>query len=186
MINIDKYIHDLKWQDGIWRSEEDDAVSYPENGHNSFNEIEENSFWFTRRNDIILEAVKRYFGNGLFFDVGGGNGFVSTNLKKVGYDTVLVEPSFAGCLNAKKRSLNHIVNSAFNTKYFYPDSAENIGVFDVLEHIKNPQYFLKTVHTILAKKGILFITVPEKKSYGQKRTSGQDIINDMRKMKYVD
>src|SRR5882762_915370 len=86
-------------------------ISYPETGNENCFQIEENSFWFNHRNNCVREAVLRYSPNSIFFDIGGGNGFVARELENKGISTVLVEPGIQGCLNAKKRNLKNLICS---------------------------------------------------------------------------
>lgn len=115
MLTIDEFLHDLKFKDEIWQAFEIAKISYPEHGNNSFYEIEDQSFWFKNRNKIIYEVIKKYSISGPIFDVGGGNGFVSNFLSKLGFETVLVEPGINGCINGKQRGLKNIINSNFDS-----------------------------------------------------------------------
>src|ERR1700693_1226403 len=84
-----------QWQlgsDGIWRDSAIDAVSYPAEGNEASFRLEENSFWFRHRIKVILSLVRMFPPDDVFFDVGGGNGFVSKALQDDGIRTVLVEP----------------------------------------------------------------------------------------------
>ena len=67
-------------------------ISYPDEANEMCFRIEENSFWFRHRNNCIIEVVKQFPPKGIFFDIGGGNGFVAKELEKNGIETVLVEP----------------------------------------------------------------------------------------------
>jgi len=160
MKTMEKFWHDLKFLEGIWQAFEIDKISYPDNGNNSCYEIEDQSFWFNYRNKIAFEVIKKYSISGPVFDVGGGNGFVSNYLGNSGFETVLVEPGIDGCLNARARGLEYIINSDFDTAHFYPNSIPNICIFDVLEHVENQHQFLKTLHINMIPNGRLFITVP--------------------------
>lgn len=90
----------------------------------------------------------------------GGNGYVSEHLNINGFNTFLVEPSVSGCINGYRRGIKNIINSSFDRRYFYPESISNIGIFDVLEHIREENSFLNTIHSILIPNGRIFITVP--------------------------
>jgi SAM-dependent methyltransferase len=160
MIKIEELTHDMILQDGIWRSIQCEKISYPSDANDFYFEIEDQSFWFRTRNLIIREIIEKYSIKGTIFDVGGGNGFISYDLQENGFDTVLVEPSLNGCLNARKRGLQHIINSSFDITLFPPESIPNIGFFDVLEHIDNQDNILDTARTVLVKDGRLFLTVP--------------------------
>lgn len=57
---------------------------------------------------------------------------------------------------ARSRGVVHLVNSTLQTAKFHP----NIGLFDVIEHIKDDVEFLREINRILDNEGTLFITVP--------------------------
>ncbi|MES2394525.1 MAG: methyltransferase domain-containing protein [Bacteroidota bacterium] len=160
MINIKKYSDDLVEKDGIFFAKKETEISYPKSGNETCFQIEENSFWFYHRNNCIKEAVKKYCPNNLFFDIGGGNGFVARGLEDNGIPTVLIEPGLQGCLNAKKRNLKNIVCSTLENASFKKNTIPSIGLFDVVEHIENDVDFLTSIHTFLKENGFVFIAVP--------------------------
>ena len=91
---------------------------------------------------------------------GGGNGFVSLEIKKNGYEVAILEPGINGILNAKKRGLKKLICANFNEIDLYPNSIPAIGIFDVLEHIEDDVEFLKKIQKSLVTGGKLYITVP--------------------------
>ena len=94
---------------GIYHLPSKTEISYPLDGHQSCYQIEEKSFWFQHRNNVISEAVKKYNNENILFDVGGGNGFVSKRLQDDGLDTYLVEPGIVGSKNAKDRGVKNVI-----------------------------------------------------------------------------
>jgi hypothetical protein len=159
-MDITNYALDVELKEGIYYSKNTSKISYPETGNQDLFEIEEDSFWFKHRNKCIIEAFKKNSKNNLFFDIGGGNGYVSKGLQEAGIDCVLVEPGVSGCLNAQKRDLKNIVCSTLGDANFRESSISNIGVFDVVEHIEDDNLFLKMIHNYLLPEGLVFITVP--------------------------
>src|SRR5688572_19077691 len=77
---------------GYWVGPGHDGLSYPEQGNDAYFQIEDDSFWFQHRNQVIVEAVRSFPPAGPIFDVGGGNGCVAHALQKAGFPTVVVEP----------------------------------------------------------------------------------------------
>jgi SAM-dependent methyltransferase len=146
-------------KDGIYYSNDKAEISYPEDGNEDCFQIEEHSFWFKHRNRCILSAIKNYTKQKTFFDVGGGNGFVSKFLQDNGFETYLLEPGLKGIFNAQKRGVKNLINSALDDN-IQNNSVSNIGIFDVLEHIQDDLSFLKNIHQKLTNEGLLFITVP--------------------------
>lgn len=94
------------------------------------------------------------------FDIGGGNGFVAAELNRNGYETVLVEPAMSGVLNASNRNISNIICSTLEDACFKEKSISAIGLFDVLEHIRDDMNFLKNIHRVLIDNGRIYLTVP--------------------------
>lgn len=159
-MDIGKYANFLTNKDGIYFSKNKSIISYPEKGNEDFFKIEENSFWFKHRNKCIHEAFKKFAKSNLFFDIGGGNGFVAKYLENQNIDTVLIEPGLIGCLNAKKRGLKNVVCATLQDAKFNENMLPNIGLFDVVEHIEDDLEFLKMIYSYTEEDGLVFITVP--------------------------
>jgi len=105
-MNLEKIAHNIKKsENGIYYSKSESSVSYPEEGNEVFLQIEEDSFWFNHRNNIIADSVQKYSPNKTFFDIGGGNGFVAKRLQNDGINTILIEPGKSGAMNATKEEL---------------------------------------------------------------------------------
>lgn len=146
--------------DGIYYAKNSRPVSYPDDGNMNCLQIEGDSFWFRHRNNVIVNTVKRFGREGVFYDIGGGNGFVSVGLEKAGIPTVLVEPGQRGAANAKERGLTNVVCTTLEDAGFKEETLDQVGLFDVVEHIENDLGFLKEIHKYLAVKGLVYITVP--------------------------
>ncbi len=149
----------LVLKNGVYISNEIGDISFPETGYEACFQIEENSFWFNHRNDCLATVIENYSIEKTFFDVGGGNGYVSKHIQDKGFDTYLVEPGLDGILNAQKRGVKNLINSVFDDN-FKNSSIPNIGIFDVLEHINNDKSFLENLNKKLQTNGVLYLTVP--------------------------
>jgi len=163
MLNVSEIAPNLVLQnDGIWRSAKHETVSYPEDGHQTYYQIEESSFWFKHRNACIAAAVGHYPppSGGPIFDVGGGNGFVALGLIQAGFDTVLLEPGPIGALNGKQRGIPTVICAAAGTAGIRPSTLNAVGVFDVIEHIEDDLDFLRSLRALLKPGGRLYVTVP--------------------------
>ena len=150
----------LEYKEGIYFTQKFNKISYPQEGHQQCFLVEDNSFWFKHRNNCIIEIINNFPPSGIILDVGGGNGFVSLEMKNNGYKAALLEPGISGILNAKKRGLKKLICANFNEIDLYPNSIPAIGIFDVLEHIKNDFKFLNKIYKCLIPGGKLYITVP--------------------------
>ncbi len=159
-INITDYSTALVQKEGIWHAKTASDISYPEAGNEICYQIEENSFWFKHRNNCILTAVKKYNEGRLFFDIGGGNGYVAKGIEANGLQTILIEPGIKGCLNARKRQLQNIVCATLEDAQFKKGTLPSVGLFDVVEHIENDVAFLSMIHAYMQEGGKVYITVP--------------------------
>jgi SAM-dependent methyltransferase len=148
--------------DGIWYSGGTSKISYPSDGNELHAAVEETSFWFKHRNNCIIAVVKSYppVDGGTLFDIGGGNGFVSAALAASGVDVVLVEPGLGGALNAKRRGLDTVICASTDTARFRSHSLSAVGLFDVVEHIRDDLSFLRSINGIMKQGGRLYVTVP--------------------------
>jgi hypothetical protein len=159
-MDIENYTKGLTLKDGIYFSQRTSAISYPEKGNEDFFKIEDQSFWFKHRNSCIYEAFKKYATSNLFFDIGGGNGFVAKYLEDQKIETVLIEPGVNGCLNAKNRNLKKVICATLQEANFENNVLPNVGLFDVVEHIEDDLGFLKMIYNYTQNSGLVFITVP--------------------------
>lgn len=154
----------LKLNDeGFFTSSMQTAISYPKEAANALISIEDNSFWFNHRKNCILEIVKKFppKDRGPIFDVGGGNGYMTEAFLKSGWKSILVEPHLAGALNARRvRGIEQIVIASLEDARFKDNSISAFSFFDVVEHIKEDQAFLKNAYNALKPGGKIYITVP--------------------------
>jgi len=160
LLDINKISEKLILKDGIWYGKNQNRLSYPDDGNQICFQLEDESYWFNHRNNVISWAVKKYFKGKIFFDVGGGNGFVSSRLQKEGLEPVLIEPGIVGCLNAKKRGLTNIVNATLQDMNLPDTTVPAMGFFDVIEHLADDKEMLEFAYKCLEKDGLIFISVP--------------------------
>ena len=159
--NFDLIINNIELIDGIWYSKGTSNISYPEMGNSSCFQLEDNSFWFKHRNLVIIEVLKKFPPpENIMLDVGGGNGFVSSEIEKYGVNAILIEPGKIGIQNAKKRGLNNLVCSSLEDLLINESTIPAIGLFDVLEHNEKDKDFLAQIYKILKFEGRIYLTVP--------------------------
>ena len=134
-------------------------ISFPSDGHRLYSQIEERSFWYNHRNDILLNALRNFPPPGDLLDVGGGTGFVALALTKAGFAATVVEPDPEGAEISRVRGLE-VIEEPFQSESIEPGSVSAIGAFDVIEHIENDAQILNDFAVALAPKGRLYLTVP--------------------------
>lgn len=105
--------------------------------------------------------ISRHPFHGELFDIGGGNGYVSQMLTQRGHDVALVEPGYAGALNARtQRGLTQVISSTVEDANSPPQIIDAMGMFDVIEHIDDDRAFLEKMAPLLKPGGRLYLTVP--------------------------
>lgn len=149
-------------KNGIWVAANNETPSYPDDGNEKVFYIEDSSFWFKHRNNVIKSVMQKISTQGNFADIGGGNGyqvkFISENFRSK--KCYLVELGYKGCLNAKNRGVENVYNMPFQSFDFIDNKVNSVGLFDVLEHIENDVHFIKDLANSLPKDSLIYITVP--------------------------
>ena len=125
--------------------------SYQENTYNE-------NFWSKARADLISKNLSD-LGTNQLLEVGSGHGNVSIPLTKKGFEMIALEPMYDGAKQTAQFGITTIhgsLKSIESCSLTFPA----IGLFDVLEHIEDPQKFLISLKPKLNKGGILILTVP--------------------------
>jgi len=135
-----------------------DRISYPAEGSALCQSVEDSSFWFQHRNDVIVELATSISATEKFYDVGGGNGCVSMALQRAGVDVVLVEPNQEAVDRASDCGVQRLIPSRLEETGL--EDLKAVGLFDVIEHIEQDSEYLRMVHERLAPGGVLYLTVP--------------------------
>jgi SAM-dependent methyltransferase len=151
-----------KSDDGIWtpKTKRQEAVSFPDDGHDACFRIEDASLWFAHRNACIAAALRRHGVQGPLLDVGGGNGAVSKALDEQGIATVLLEPGPEGAQNARRRGVRNVICATLQDAGFEDGAFGAAGAFDVVEHVADDAGLLREIHRVLRPGGTLCVTVP--------------------------
>jgi hypothetical protein len=154
-----------KWtidNNGIFISNLDTSISYPDIGNSSCFSFEDYSPWFKQRNELIIEIIKRNNLSGNFLDIGGGNGLQSKELMNLDSikEVFLVEPGYEGCLNAKKRGIENVYCGVFQDFDLIENKISICGLFDVIEHIEDDISFLNELYHRLPINSHVLINVP--------------------------
>jgi SAM-dependent methyltransferase len=148
---------------GIWvpiASRSGSKVSFPTQGHQECLAVEDQSFWFRHRNACLLQMLGRFPPGGAVFELGAGNGFVTSAFEGAGHECVALEPAVEGARNARLRGVRTVVCSTLESAAFQAGSLPAIGLFDVIEHIEHDGPFLTEVARVLSPGGRVYVTVP--------------------------
>ncbi|MCX5794445.1 MAG: class I SAM-dependent methyltransferase [Elusimicrobia bacterium] len=156
--------------EGIWTVATAEDIRYPQDGNARMSQLEEKSFWFRHRNQVILAVMRRLPWSGTLIDVGGGNGLQSALLQTLSDAVVLLEPGRQGCLQALRRGVGRVIQGTLPALSLRPGSLGGLACFDVVEHLPDPAPLLAESRRVLAPGGRVYITVP---AYGT-LWSGED------------
>lgn len=135
-------------------------VAYPESGADAMMRVEETSFWFRHRSEVVSHALDRFAPGAKVWDVGGGNGFQAKKLQEQGREVVVVEPGEAGCRNARRRGVREVVQGTLEAQALPEASVQAMTLLDVVEHLPRPEVTLRECARVLAPGGRVVVTVP--------------------------
>ena len=127
--------------------------------------LEEKSFWFQARNQLIALALKRFFpGAKDILEVGVGTGFVLRSIREAlpharlcGSDIHLEGLRFAAARLGKGAELIQM-----DAKHIpFRDHFDVACAFDVIEHIREDEAVLDQMRLSLRRRGGIILTVPQ-------------------------
>lgn len=128
-------------------------------------ELEERSFWFRGRSDLINWAIARYLPEARnFLEIGCGTGYVLKRLHAACPRLALTGSELFGeGLAYAERRLGSAAKliQLDATRLPYEAQFDAIGAFDVIEHIEDDECVLRNAHAALKPGGGLFVTVPQ-------------------------
>ena len=126
--------------------------------------LEESSFWFRARNDLILWALRSYTPRARsFLEIGCGTGFVLRAIGEALPELELTgsELFTAGLEHAARRVPGAELLQMDARQIPFEDQFDAIGAFDVLEHVDDDREALAECRRALHPGGALFVTVPQ-------------------------
>ncbi|MEO0015592.1 MAG: hypothetical protein RL589_73 [Actinomycetota bacterium] len=119
---------------------------------------ESDGIWAEIRAKKVAEILERN-GVSLIWEVGAGHGNMAIPLSKSGVVTIPIEPLYSGALSLARNGF-HVYAQTLDQLKLPDNCLEAIGLFDVIEHLSNPQDILQEVHRVLKPGGLLLISVP--------------------------
>ncbi|MHB8658456.1 MAG: class I SAM-dependent methyltransferase [Solirubrobacteraceae bacterium] len=127
-------------------------------------ELEERSFWFRARNELINWALWHHFPSAQsMLEVGCGTGYVLRGLRAAAPRLRLTggELHLRGLAHAV-RSLSDVDLFQFDARRIpFTEAFDVVGAFDVLEHIDEDEHVLAEMRQALRSDGGIILTVPQ-------------------------
>lgn len=145
---------------GTWLTGADVSNTFPDSGVEVFDSVDETSFWFDHRNQVIEQFLRRYSQGGSILEVGSGSGVVAAHLASRGWVVASVEPIEGGAIRAAQRGVTVSICGDLSSLCLPSGCVPNIGLFDVIEHLETPGSLLEMCREALSKDGCLLVTVP--------------------------
>lgn len=147
-------------REGIWFARGDADQGFAGQDETDWAQIEDRSFWYRHRNEVVLDLLQRFPYAGWLFEIGAGNGAVAKAIEAAGLPVVAVEPTVAWARRARTRGLRNVVCAHFEKAGFAAGTLDNVGMFDVLEHIDDDRAFLSELRRLMPAGGRLYLAVP--------------------------
>jgi SAM-dependent methyltransferase len=141
-------------------------ASYDPVAYESLVAVEDRHFWFRARNRAIIaafESVRRELRPGYrVLEVGCGTGNVLRELQRfaVGGSVIGMDLHQEGLRYAQRRVNPALLVRADASRPPFSVRFELVGLFDVLEHLKDDVAVLRRLRELLTPHGALLVTVP--------------------------
>lgn len=168
-------------KNGIFVFDDETVVdtAFSKETQNGLLQLEDESWWFQYRADVIEKIAEKYFHKELpVYDIGGGNGYTTSVMRLHGWNTNLIEPNYQACINAKIRGLETVICGTVSSNTFEKNFFDSVMLLDVLEHIEDDKNFLKVLYEKLKINGYMLITVP---AFKQLWSSEDDLAGHFRR-----
>ena len=135
---------------------------YSQDGTIAQREVLKSHFWFASRAKLIgaaLSRCRRSTGGQKLVEYGCSNGYLISNLEAEGWDVAGVDMHLEGLMNAEACTRGPLICGRIENVSF-ADPVDVVGLFDVIEHLKNDEEILRHAAEQLAPGGIVLVTVP--------------------------
>ena len=160
-------ISSLGWNDShpdingvcAFGSVDEKLISFPSEKYEvDSNSSESGGIWSEARSKKVAAILKKR-GVRLIWEVGAGHGNMAIPLAEVGIATIPIEPLYSGAKALSARGFHAYAQTL--DQLTLPDSSlEAVGIFDVLEHLADPENVLNEIHRVLKPGGLLLTSVP--------------------------
>jgi len=128
--------------------------------------------------NYCMDLFERHLpGKGSFLDIGCGYGHSLRTAKERSWDAVgyEIDPELAG--RVEKAVGARVVSGDFAQFLKQPKSCDLVSMSHVIEHLKSPVSYLKTIRAVLKDGGLLFIAMPNIRSFSSR---GKYILEKLR------
>lgn len=159
---MNNYLRDYTEKDGIliFDTVLDEQSSYDVGLLEHLIKAESSHFWFACRREKICQVFKSHVNiKARILEIGGGTGYIAEKLNLLGYGIEVSDIASNGLFYSKNRGLQKLYQfDLFNPPF--KEAFDVICLFDVLEHLEDPNKALMKIKTMLKPGGQIILTVP--------------------------
>lgn len=121
----------------------------------------ENHYWHQARNRVLVRKLRSVLSStDKVLDIGCGPGIVVDHLRHLGVDCVGVDPGSPVPATSDVSPYLELGKSAFDLSLTVRTSFTVLLLMDILEHVPNPQEFLRDCEIHFPNVHHIFVTVP--------------------------
>ncbi|CAN2231332.1 class I SAM-dependent methyltransferase [Candidatus Planktophila dulcis] len=157
----------LGWEDSspdtngvrVFSNVDEDSISFPSEKYEAdSNSSESEGIWSEIRARKIATLLKNR-GIDVIWEIGAGHGNMAIPLAEEAIATIPIEPLYSGARALSSKGFHSYAQTLDQLNL--PDNClEAVGIFDVLEHLPNPEIVLNEIYRILKPGGVLLTSVP--------------------------
>ena len=136
------------------------AVNYPEGGLAAIGLDGGRGYWFDHRAREVLDALEATTDARSIWDIGAGGGSMSLRFSRAGFDVVSVEPLMEGATAIAEMGCSDVFCGSLADLRLPAESIRVIGLFDVIEHLDDPEALVAEAVRVLEPSGVVVVTVP--------------------------
>jgi len=112
----------------------------------------------------VKRVIQKEKNPGKILDIGCATGIFLNEMQKKGWECFGVEPNNFAATYGKENFKLNIVNKTFEKTKFSDSFFDVITMWDVLEHVENPDLVVRELNRILKPGGLLVISMPNSDS----------------------
>jgi len=110
-------------------------------------------------------AILRYIRLGRMLDIGCATGAFLEGMREHGWEVEGIEPSIQAATYAKEILGLRVQNTTMETAQLEPASLDLVTMWNVLEHLSDPQRAIYRIREALRPGGLLVFSIPNIESY---------------------